>query len=97
MITASHPIPRLDPVRTVTPLPQRLPVPPLTPTLTPTIAPLGAERLIPVRYMREGGVTVRGGITGRCYRFEPGVALDVPLADARLLVAEGEFAFSGGR
>jgi hypothetical protein len=65
--------------------------------LTPTIGPLGAERLIPVRYMREGAVTVRGGATGRVYRFEAGAALEIPLADARLLVAEGEFAFSGGR
>lgn len=92
MITASHPIPRLSPVRTATPQPQRA-----MPILTPTIAPLGAERLIPVRSMRQEVVTVRGGVTGRTYRFEPGVALDVPLADARLLVAEGEFAFSGGR
>jgi len=97
MITASYPVFRLEPVRTETPSTRRSPFAAPVPVLTPTIAPLGAERLIPVRYVREGTVTVRGGVTGRVYRFEAGISLEVPLADARLLVAEGEFAFSAGR
>jgi hypothetical protein len=97
MITASYPVFSLDPILTETPSARRAPFVARVPVLTPTIAPVGADRLIPVRSMRDEAVTVRGGVTGRVYRFEPGVALDVPLADARLLVAEGEFAFSGGR
>jgi hypothetical protein len=73
------------------------PTPTRLPTLTPTIAPLGHERLIAVRYVRDGEVVVRGGATGREYHFAPGQARDIPLADARLLVSEGDFAFSGGR
>lgn len=75
----------------------RLPTPRAVPALTPTIAPLGAERLIPVRYVREGEIAVRGPATGRHYRFRCGEAQEIPLADARVLVSEGDFAFSGGR
>jgi hypothetical protein len=75
----------------------REPTPTRLPTLTPTIAPLGHERLIAVRYVRDGEVVVRGGATGREYHFAPGQARDIPLADARLLVSAGDFAFSGGR
>lgn len=93
MTTASYAVPRLEPRR---PSPA-WPPSGRAPVLSPTIAPLGSERLIPVRCMREETVMVRGGATGRLYRFEHGLAQDVPLADARLLVAEGDFAFSGGR
>lgn len=67
------------------------------PVLTPTIAPLGRERLIPVRNVSGREVVVFGGATGREYRFAPGESREVPLADARLLVVGEEFAFSGGR
>lgn len=71
--------------------------PRLTPTLTPTIAPLGRERLIPVCNVNAREVVVRGAATGREYRFAPGETREIPLADARLLVSGGDFAFSGGR
>ena len=71
--------------------------PALAPQLMPTIAPLGSERLIPVRHVEARDVVVRGGATGREYRFAAGESREIPLADARLLVAGGEFAFSGGR
>jgi hypothetical protein len=67
------------------------------PSLTPTIAPLGVERLIRVRYVHSGDVVVRGGVTGREYRFSAGEAREIPLSDARILVSEGDFAFTGGR
>ncbi len=71
--------------------------PTLAPQLMPTIAPLGSERLIAVRHVEARDVVVRGGATGREYRFAAGESREIPLADARLLVAGGEFAFSGGR
>lgn len=69
----------------------------VTPVITPTIAPLGRDRLIPVRNVQGYELVVRGGATGREYRFAPGESREVPLADARLLVAGGDFAFSAGR
>ena len=84
-------------VRTPTPPEAPSPVPVYMPSLTPTIAPLGHERLIPVRNVRGNDVVVRGGVSGREYQFAAGQAREIPLADARLLVAEGDFAFSGGR
>lgn len=44
----------------------------VTPVITPTIAPLGRDRLIPVRNVQGREVVVRGGATGREYRFAPG-------------------------
>lgn len=100
----TSPVPVPSPVRAPTAIQLRSPgslgsdaAPTRLPTLTPTIAPLGHERLIAVRYVRGGEVVVRGAATGREYHFAPGQARDIPLADARLLVSEGDFAFSGGR
>lgn len=73
------------------------PRPTMAAMLRPTIAPLGRERLIPVRNVQGCEVVVRGGATGREYRFAAGESREIPLADARLLVTDGEFAFSGGR
>jgi hypothetical protein len=67
------------------------------PLLAPTIAPLGHERLIAVRSIRDCDVVVTGGATGRAYHFAAGQSREIPLSDARLLVAEGDFGFSGGR
>lgn len=95
MSTAAYAIPSLEPLR-----PGNTTVPVSRadlPTLTPTIAPLGSDRLIAVRYVRDGDVTVRGAATGREYHFTAGQAQDIPLADARRLVFEGDFAFTGGR
>lgn len=44
----------------------------VTPVITPTIAPLGRDRLIPVRNVQGREVVVRGGATGREYRFARG-------------------------
>ena len=67
------------------------------PTLCPTIAPVGVERLIAVRCIMNRDVVVTGGATGRHYHFAAGQSREIPISDARLLVAEGEFGFSGGR
>lgn len=69
----------------------------VTPMIMPTIAPLGRDRLIPVRNIQGREVMVRGGATGREYRFAAGESREIPLADARLLVAGGDFGFSAGR
>ncbi len=68
-----------------------------TPVLAPTVAPLGSERLIVVRYVLDGEVQVRGSVTGRSYHFAGGQSRAIPLADARVMVSNGDFAFSGGR
>lgn len=67
------------------------------PTLCPTIAPVGVERLIAVRCIMNRDVVVTGGATGRHYHFAAGQSREIPISDARLLVAEGDFGFSGGR
>lgn len=72
-------------------------IPVMMPPIAPTVAPIGRERLIAVRNVREAAVVVRGAVTGREYTFAAMEAQDVPLADARLLVSGGDFAFSGGR
>lgn len=69
----------------------------LRPTLSPTVGPLGHERLIGVRSILNHDVMVVGGATGRHYHFAAGQSREIPLSDARLLVAEGDFGFSGGR
>ncbi|MEO6443632.1 MAG: hypothetical protein ABIZ91_01060 [Gemmatimonadaceae bacterium] len=66
-------------------------------SLSPTIAPLGSERMIRVCYVHSGEVVVRGGATGVPYHFGAGESREIPLADARILVATGDFAFSAGR
>lgn len=71
--------------------------PRIRPTLSPTVAPLGHERLIGVRSILNHDVEVTGGATGRRYHFAAGQSREIPLSDARLLVAQGEFGFSGGR
>lgn len=68
-----------------------------TPILAPTVAPLGSDRLIAVRYVLDGEVQVRGSATGRSYHFAGGESREIPLADARVMVSNGDFAFSGGR
>lgn len=68
-----------------------------TPVLAPTVAPLGSERLIAVRYVLDGEVQVHGSVTGRSYHFAGGQSREIPLADARVMVSNGDFAFSGGR
>ncbi len=68
-----------------------------TPVLAPTIGPLGRDRLIPVRYVHSGAITVCGSVTGRTYHFTGGESCEIPLVDARALVLDGDFAFSGGR
>ena len=68
-----------------------------TPVLAPTVAPLGSERLIAVRYVLDGEVQVHGSVTGRSYHFAGGQSREIPLADARAMVSNGDFAFSGGR
>ncbi|MBK9980414.1 MAG: hypothetical protein IPP20_21325 [Gemmatimonadetes bacterium] len=68
-----------------------------TPSLAPTIAPLGSDRLIAVCYTGEGSIRVTGKASGREYAFEFGQTREVPLADARHLVTEENFAFTGGR
>lgn len=68
-----------------------------TPVLAPTVAPLGSERLIAVRYVLDGEVQVHGSATGRSYHFAGGQSREIPLADARVMVSNGDFAFSGGR
>ncbi len=67
------------------------------PSLAPTIAPLGDQRLIAVRYILDCDVVVTGGATGRQYHFAAGQSREIPLSDARVLVSEGDFGFSGGR
>jgi len=69
----------------------------VTPSLTPTIAPVGVERLISIRHVHDSAVVVRGGATGRVYHFAAGESREVPLPDARLLVSQGDFAFTAGR
>ena len=68
-----------------------------TPVLAPTVAPLGSDRLIAVRYVLDGDVQVHGSATGRSYHFAGGQSREIPLADARVMVSNGDFAFSGGR
>jgi len=68
-----------------------------TPTLAPTIAPLGRERRISVAYTGDGTISVIGRWSGREYVFAAGDVREVPLADARYLVTEDDFAFTGGR
>lgn len=68
-----------------------------SPSLAPTIAPLGSDRLIAVCYTGEGTICVTGRSSGREYAFAAGEIREVPLADARHLVTEENFAFTGGR
>lgn len=72
-------------------------VPVFLPHFAPTVAPIGRERLIAVRNVRDDAVVVRGATTGTEYSFAAMEAREIPLADARLLVSGGDFAFSGGR
>lgn len=56
-----------------------------------------AEGGIAVRYIHDGDIVVRGSMSGRVYRFVAGAAMEIPAADARALVAGGQFALDGGR
>jgi hypothetical protein len=44
-----------------------------------------------VRYVHGGEVAVRGSVTGTIYRFRAGESTGVVLADARAMVASGQF------
>jgi hypothetical protein len=46
---------------------------------------------IPIRYVHEGRVAVRGGATGTLYQFSSGASTPVAASDARVLVASGRF------
>ena len=46
---------------------------------------------IPIRYVHEGRVAVRGGVTGTLYRFSGVESTPVAASDARVLVASGRF------
>jgi len=47
---------------------------------------------IPIRYIHEGRVAVRGGVTGTLYQFSDAGSTRVVASDARVLVASGRFA-----
>lgn len=46
---------------------------------------------IPIRYIHEGRVAVRGGVTGTLYQFSSGASTPVAASDARVLIASGRF------
>jgi hypothetical protein len=47
---------------------------------------------IPIRYVHEGRIAVRGGVTGTLYQFSGVASTPVAASDARVLVASGRFA-----
>ena len=49
------------------------------------------DRPVLVRYVHDGEVAVRGSVTGTVYRFRAGENTGVVLADARAMVASGQF------
>lgn len=50
-----------------------------------------SDRVVRIRYAHDGAIVVRGGATGRLYRFAAHEALEVDAVDARALIAGGRF------
>lgn len=59
-------------------------------TITSAPRSTGAET-IPIRYVHEGRVAVRGGVTGTLYQFSGVGSTPVAASDARVLLASGRF------
>ena len=59
--------------------------------MTVNSASRSSAETIPIRYVHEGRVAVRGGATGTLYQFSSGASTPVAARDARVLVASGRF------